>query len=344
MASKRKKPNQETTQPNEHFTTIDIPSPEPGRALAVIAPAALAGLEIDKQIATAKEFPRDIVRVQRTSMQLVEQHLSMSDRSEDGLYYCLTRGGKKIEGPNVRLAEIIQHSYGNSRAGARPTHADDKYVYAEGVFHDLETNTAINMTVKRRITDREGHRYNDDMIGTTENAASAIAYRNAVLKGIPKAIWWPLYLRARKIEGGARPNETSTKRQAAVQMLQGKGVTLEQICNRLGVTKISDIGADELATLRGILTACANKETSLAKEFNLQSERTTSDVKSDAPNPEGALTANQVLDINTLIGDWNLTPNDVHIAMVGIGHKGALTALPQKLLVKLYKELEKRKK
>jgi hypothetical protein len=320
---------------------IDV---EPGGAIvpSSVDSLALSRAEIDMQIATAKNYPRDLAKCVSSAMQLVEYHMQQQKGVEEGLYYALKRGGKEIMGPNVRLAEIIQHSYGNSRAGARPIEEGDKYVTAEGVFHDLENNTAIRMHVKRRITDKEGHRYGDDMIAVTENAACAIAYRNAVLKGIPKAIWWPLYLKCRNIAGGKTKDETAKKRAEAIAWLVKLGIPEKNICERLGVAKVSEINSEKLATLRGICTAIAAKETTSGKEFNLKEERKTSDVKSTTT--DGCLSQNQMLDILTLTSDWKLKDLDVRKALDSIGHKGELGKLPASRYNDLIKALEKRKK
>jgi|HubBroStandDraft_1064217.scaffolds.fasta_scaffold00161_21 hypothetical protein len=324
---------------NQESKIIEIAAPAD---VATVDALALSRVEIDTQIATAKQYPRDLARVTSNAMYLVQAHMEQQSSVAEGLYYALKRGGKDIEGPNVRLAEIIQHSYGNSRAGARPIEEGEKFVIAEGVFHDLENNTAIRMHVKRRITDKDGHRYNDDMIGVTENAACAIAYRNAVLKGIPKAIWWPLYQKCRKISGGRTKTETVDKRAEAIAWLVGKGIPERNICERLGVSKVSEITAEKLATLKGICTAIAAKETTTAKEFNLKAERTTSDVKSSGSN--GTISHNQVLDIMTLMQDWKLKDMDVRKALDAIGHKAELQKLPAEKVKVLIAELEKRKR
>jgi hypothetical protein len=320
---------------------IDIPS-STSLVPATSDAMTLSRVEMDMQIATAKQFPRDIELYERNGMRLVEAHLAMTKDVSEGLYYSLTRGGKAIEGPNVRLAEIIQHSYGNSRAGARVVEEGEKFVVAEGIFHDLETNSAIRMFVKRRITDREGHRYNDDMIMTTGNAAAAIAYRNAVLKGIPKSLWWGFYQRARKIAGGKTKDDTADRLAKALAMCKKYEIPEANLCERLGVKKTSQIGADQLATLVGILTAVKNHETTLAAEFKLKAERTTSDVKSSGA--DGVISANQILDIMTLMQDWKLKDMDLRKALDALGHKGEVTKFPAARVKELIAALEKRKK
>ena len=64
----------------------------------------------------------------------------------------------------------------------------DKYVSAIAVALDLETNLGIEIEVRRKILDKHGNRFSEDMIHTTGLAAVAVAYRNAVLRIIPRAI------------------------------------------------------------------------------------------------------------------------------------------------------------
>ncbi|MQY76222.1 MAG: hypothetical protein GH155_01165, partial [Spirochaeta sp.] len=114
--------------------------------------------------------------------------VTMSDATARSCGYELPRGGKKIKGPSVHLASILAQNYGNMRVEARVSEVSDKYVSAESVAHDLETNFAVKVEVRRKILDRYGKRYNEDMIQTTGLAAAAVAYRNAVLRVIPRAI------------------------------------------------------------------------------------------------------------------------------------------------------------
>ena len=61
-------------------------------------------------------------------------------------------------------------------------------ITAQAICHDLETNLAVSKEVKRRITNKYGKTYSEDMQVVTGNAASSIAFRNAVLAVIPKAV------------------------------------------------------------------------------------------------------------------------------------------------------------
>jgi len=131
-------------------------------ALTPIEPVAADGAlvtklqraEIDQQIATARSYPRSIERAVSNIAQLA----TLDEETAQECTYALPRGDKTIEGPSARLAEIIVSQWGNCRAAARVVHVDkiEKYIEAEGIFHDLETNALTTKRVRRRISDKYG--------------------------------------------------------------------------------------------------------------------------------------------------------------------------------------------
>lgn len=250
----------------------ELPPPD------ITALPALLRAEIDGQIATARAFPRNVTGFIREATELV----CIDEAMAEACIFALPRGKgtdkKTIEGPSARFAEIIQHCFGNNRGGARVVAEDKQFVTAQGTYHDLEKNVQVVMEVKRRITDSRGNRYNADMIGVTGNAAASIAHRNAVLKGIPKALWLPVYERARSVVVGD-VTTLKTKRANALAWFAKVGISPEQICARLEVAGVDDIGLDELAALAGIKTAIREGATSPEAAFAHEDEpRTTADV------------------------------------------------------------------
>lgn len=294
---------------------------------------ALTRAEIDSQISTAKMYPRDLKSVISNAMAMVDLVATQKSTREGGeeLFYALPRGGKLIQGPSVRLAEIIQHCYGNCRAGARQVSEDATHIVLQGVFHDLETNSAVTFEIKRRITRKDGTRYDDDMIGITSNAGCGIAYRNAVLKGIPKAIWLPLYERARKIAGGsAKPKEVLASAKTAIDFFSKKGVPVAAILKVLGVETPRDITTDGVATLKGIAEAIRSGETTVAAAFGLREENgdgkvRDAEVVDDKDKPIGK---NQAQDIWVMLTDAGLGESDLKKALKQLKHSGDLESLP----------------
>lgn len=224
--------------------------------------ALISRSEIEQQIATARRFPRSVKRFRDEALQMV----TLSESVAEQCIYALPRDGKTIEGPSARFAEVIASAWGNCRAGARIVDDKGEFVTAQGVFHDLERNVAITYEVQRRITDKRGNRYKADMIGVTANAACSIALRNAILKGVPKAFWEDMYAAARQVIMGDIKT-LANRRANAVAAFQKFGITPEQIAAKLGVGGIEDITLEHLVTLKGLLTAIKDGDTTPEDAF-----------------------------------------------------------------------------
>src|SRR5712691_617567 len=218
--------------------------------------ASIIGAEVDKQISTAKRFPRSIQKFQDEATSLV----SMNENVAAECFYSLRRDDKQIMGPSSRFAEIIVYSWGNFRAGARVVSEDEEFVVSQGFAWDLEKNTAIGYEVRRRIVDSRGRRYSLDMIGVTSNAASSIALRNSVLKIVPKALWVGIYDRAiETVRGDFTTLEE--RRSKALTTLKAFGVEPEQVFEKLGIKGEADITIDYIVELRGYATAIKDEDT-----------------------------------------------------------------------------------
>lgn len=228
--------------------------------------ALLNKSEIDMQVATAHKFPRSIKRFRDEALAMV----MLTEEIAQDCIYSLPRGGKTIEGPSARFAEIIASAWGNCRAGARVVNDQGDFVTAQGAFHDLERNVAITFEVQRRIVDKDGNRYKPDMIGVTGNAASSIALRNAILKGVPKAFWSDMYEAARNtVKGNAET--LAERRTRALEFFEKKyHVKPAQVFAVLGVAGIEDITLDHMVTLNGIKTAIKDGDTTAAQAFGPQ--------------------------------------------------------------------------
>jgi len=223
----------------------------------------LASAEIDTLIATARRYPRSMTLASKRMVELA----TMDEESADEAIYSLPRGGKTLEGPSIRFAEMAAQAFGNNRVAARTTAIDrkDKYVEAEGVFLDLETNSATLARVRRRIVDSKGRLFNDDMIIMTCNAAQSIARRNAILSGIPKAVWNKAYQAARQVVIGDITT-LANRRAEAIKAYQRFGITSDQIFQALEVKGEEDIGQDQYLTLRSSWKMIRDKEITI-EEF-----------------------------------------------------------------------------
>lgn len=261
-----------TTQ-NESIESVEVIPITDSSALHAMIKA-----EIDVQIATAKSFPRSVT-------EFLEKALSMATINEDiaeSCSYSLPRGDKTLQGPSVRLAEIVCAAYKNIRAGSRVVMNDGRSVTAQGFCHDLENNVMIAVEVKRSIMQNEyapdptrpGKRKRtgkmipmaEDMQIVTGNAACAIAYRNAVFKVIPTALIIDIYEKTKKVAQGTEATLV-TRRDKAIGFFRAIGVTDAQICAVLEIKHIEDIDLEKLSVLSGFKSAIKNNESRLDEIF-----------------------------------------------------------------------------
>jgi len=245
---------------------ITISETIPESSLSLITKA-----EIDVQISTAKAFPRSM----KMFLNRAESMATVSEDVAASCSYALPRGGKSLEGPTVRLAEIICSTYGNIRAGARVITNDGKTVTAQGICHDLESNYCVTVEVKRKITDKHGKTYNEDMQVVTGNAACAVAYRNAVFKVVPYALVNDVYDKAKMVARGTAET-LPARREKALVYLRGLKVTDQQICDVLEIKKVEDIDLDKLDVLRGMCTLIKNGESTVKDLFDTNPATATS--------------------------------------------------------------------
>jgi hypothetical protein len=225
--------------------------------------AALTRSEIDVQIATAKQYPRNLARV----LGNIETLATMDEDVAGSCFYTLRRQGKVIEGASVRMAEIIASSWGNLRVQARIVGNDGKMITAQGVCHDLESNYAVSTEVKRRITDKSGRTFSEDMQVVTGNAACAIAMRNALFKVVPAALVKKVIDKAKKVSLGESMT-LETSRAKMLQYFKTIGVEENQILDYLSIEKVEEINTDMVIELRGLANAIKEGTTTVREAFS----------------------------------------------------------------------------
>jgi len=250
---------------HEHTYEVEPEIIESEQPVDIRALAVLNEGEINQQIATAKKWPRSIKKFRDEALQLA----TLDEQTAAECIYALPRDGKVIEGPSARLAEIIDYAWGNTRSLSRVVAEDAEFVTSQGIYFDLERNRAVSCEVKRRITSKTGKRYSADMITVTSNAASSIAYRNCVFRGVPKALWKQIYDACRKTVAGDFKTLV-TRRDNALQAFVIYGVSPDMIYRTLGLAGKEDIGLEHLVTLSGFLTALKEGDATVEDIFGNQ--------------------------------------------------------------------------
>lgn len=217
---------------------------------------------VDSQIATAKQYPRDLRRAINNSVAMA----TMDIPTAQSCGYALPRGGKPITGPSVHLAKLIVSNYGNIRAEAKVVQITDKQVISRGTCWDLENNVATAFEVRRSIVGRTGQRFSDDMITVTGNAANSIAYRNAVFSVIPRAITDKVYQAAQRCITGDLSDEDKiiARRKKCIDYFKDEfGITEQEVVMLCGKKTVNQIKANEIALLLGITQSLTDGDTTV---------------------------------------------------------------------------------
>ena len=228
---------------------------------------AINRADIDAQVATAHAYPRDLQKV----LNKIETLATMDRETAEDCFYVLRRKGSNgqdsvIEGLSVRMAEIIANAWGNLRIATHIVGNDGRMITAQAVCHDLESNVAVCKEVKRSITTKSGATFSQDMQVVTGNAASAIAFRNAVLTVIPKAVTKRIVNNVRNVALG-QAIDVETSRQNVMQYFAKLGVTQEQLFFYLEVGGVQDIDKQKIFELRATANAIKEGTTTVNETF-----------------------------------------------------------------------------
>lgn len=228
---------------------------------------AINRAEVDIQIATAKQYPRDI----NASLNKIATYAMMDKETAEDCFYVLRRqdangNSSVIEGLSVRMAEIIAGAWGNLRVQTRIIGNDGRMITAQAICHDLETNFAVSKEVKRRITTKSGKTYSEDMQVVTGNAAASIAFRNAVLAVIPKAITKRVINEVKQVALG-QAIDVETARKNCLANFAKAGVNESMICQYLGIKSIAEIDKERLFELRATWNAIKEGTTTVQETF-----------------------------------------------------------------------------
>nr|DAV79854.1 MAG TPA: hypothetical protein [Caudoviricetes sp.] len=228
---------------------------------------AINRAEADIQIATAKQYPRDLTAV----LNKIATYATMDKETAEDCFYVLRRKDASgqdtvIEGLSVRMAEIIAGAWGNLRVQTRIVGNDGRMITAQAICHDLETNVAVSKEVKRSIMTKKGYTYSQDMQVVTGNAAASIAFRNAVLTVIPKAVTKRIINEVKQVALG-QSIDLETSRQNIIGYFGKLGVNQQQLFDYLGISKVDEIDKQRVFELRATANAIKEGTTTVQETF-----------------------------------------------------------------------------
>lgn len=245
-------------------------NPTDTQQLEVIEPSAIEAVsraEIDVAITTSKKYPRDIQKVKQSMLSFA----TLDVETAEACFYSLPRGGKTIQGPSVRLAEIAVSCYGNLRAGSRITSVvasgDAPHVVVQAVAMDLEKNISISIEKRRRITKKKfKDAIDEDDINLAANACSAICFRDAVFKVIPLALIKPIFEAAKKVAVGDAKT-LSDRRIRCMETFAKMGLKQDRVLAKVDCRSIEQITLEHLETLMGLYNAVRDGELNIDEAF-----------------------------------------------------------------------------
>ena len=246
--------------------------------------------QVDIQVTTAKRYPRSVTKFHQDAETLACQDAETAQQC----FYRLKRSGKFLEGPSVRMAEIVQYCWGNIQAAARIIDIGEQELTAQGVCFDCEKNIRQSIEVKRRIVTKDGRRFNADMIQTTSNAAISLALRNAIFRVVPRALIQPIIEKAKATSLG-KGKTIEQQRDSAVKWYTERGVDEKQLMAALGKTGREDLGVDDLINLRGMASAIKDGETTMEEALSVNGK--------PLPEPGAKIRRSEALDDLTPLKD-----------------------------------------
>jgi len=221
--------------------------------IQIVTPSALEALqraEVDVAIATAKKYPRDIALSIKTAKELALRNAKIAATCN----YALPRGGKKLVGPSVHFARIVNYAWRNSTAVSRVIGCDRANAHLQGVFHDLESNVRVGFEMDWPVqpphTDTPA-RWNDQM-NLAKRAGAAVALRTAIFNVIPLVLFEDIAEEAKRVAlGGSKT--FAEQRATAIGVCKELGITQPMIYRALEVGGLESINTDHLIWLHAAL-------------------------------------------------------------------------------------------
>lgn len=224
--------------------------------------AVLNRSEIEQQVEISRKYPRSVDQFRAK----LEKYSCLNSNVALSMFFSLPRAEKMIVGPSVRFAETLLPCWGNSRAGYRILGEQGNVTTAQGIYFDCEANVGINVEAQRAIVGKGNKKFNNDMIITTGNAAASVAYRNAILRGVPRALWLDIYEKAKATAVG-QAESFAGQVSKAVEEFAKQGVTQVALLNLLAAPSIRDITADHILVMRTIFREIRDGEKTIEDVF-----------------------------------------------------------------------------
>lgn len=272
--------------PGKEIITSDgeiVPHEPAGGIIGVEESRAVA--ESQAGFVIAKRFPRD-----REAAKLAIKRECESVRLAEEAEYSYKKGNKNVQGPTIRLLEVVAQNWGNVVCGIRELEVRDEDTLMQAFAYDLETNMRDErmFTVPNFIKLRDGSRkYLDDPRELYELRANMGSRRKrACLEAvIPRHIIEEAVEICRETERTKGTPVTEENIAKLIEAFAEIGVT-EDMLERRQQKKMKALTGPELRALRRIYKGIDEGMTTADKEFGEPSIQQPTEVEPEEEEPK----------------------------------------------------------
>jgi hypothetical protein len=233
--------------------------------------AAMERAAVDNQVATAKAYPRSLSKFRQIATQMV----SLDPDTAESCIYVRPVGKKLVngkweqefaEGPSIRAAEIVAASYTNLRCKVVVIEQTERYVRVEAQAWDMENNVAASIQRVETTVKKDGNPYSESQRNLVALAAMAKAWRDAIFKVVPRALFKPVMDTAKSVANGNVKTiaERRTRASAWVSTLK---IDVVRVFAALGVKGWDDTTEENLQTLTGLKTSIKEGDVTIDEAF-----------------------------------------------------------------------------
>jgi len=306
--------------------------------------------EVQAAMTIAKRFPRDPT----AAIERIRQACKRTGLAEQAVYQ-YPRGGKKVEGPSIRLAEAMAQNWGNLDFGIIELEQRDGESDVMAYCWDLETNTRQTkvFTVKHERHKKDGEISSlTDPRDIYEMVANqgARRVRACILGVIPGDIQDKALAQCRETLAGDSKEPIADRVQRMVAAFAEFGVTIAMLERRLGY-KLSACDEHGLVGLRGIFTSLRDGMSTREDWFDVETAEAVADHQQQArkarekqrgehsPGKAREVEATEGID-DPLPSDVPETDSEVEEARTAVKIRSATAILPVETFMQEAAELE----
>jgi len=259
----------------ESYDTGLVPqAPKPNFMESKVAEAAN---RLQSAYLMAKKFPRN----EEAAVARITRECQRFQLADEALFQ-FPRGTEKIEGPTIRLLEVIAQAWGNLDFGVQELEnvdGPDGYSIIEGYCTDLETNNHQSKTFKvyhKILVGTKGNKHTKHLVDPRdayEHVANmgARRQRSAMQGVIPRFVVDDAVATVRETLKRGNGKSLVERIEAMVKAFATVGVSVEMLERKLDhATK--DVTADELVDLTIIFNTIRKREGGRKEFFSLKDD------------------------------------------------------------------------